>query len=74
MSEAETFEIGDVATLKSGGPQMTVTNVGEPWYGGGVQHAWCSWFVDGEEHHETFPCPSLEKINTMGEGELERED
>ena len=75
MSEAEKIEIGDVVKLKSGGPELTVTNVGKLWETSDVLHAWCAWFSDdGKNHEGTFPCASLEKINVTGEGELEHND
>jgi len=40
------FKIGDVVVLKSGGPKMTVTNVGDR---KGVPHVWCTWNKDGKD-------------------------
>ena len=43
------FKIGDVVTLKSGSPKMTITNARDR---NGVPHVWTSWInkVGKEEH------------------------
>ena len=47
-----TFNLGDVVTLSSGGPQMTVKWVGEEY---GTPTACCSWFdAKGELKENTF--------------------
>lgn len=48
------FFVGDVVTLKSGGPRMTITYVGPVAF---AQGDWlhCQWFDDhGELRHELF--------------------
>jgi uncharacterized protein YodC (DUF2158 family) len=43
------FKIGDVVTLKSGSPEMTITNARDR---NGVPHVWTSWInKDGKEEH-----------------------
>ena len=54
------FKVGDVVTLKTGGPRMTVT------YAGAVAPApgeWliCQWFdAHGELRQETFECDRVQ--------------
>jgi uncharacterized protein YodC (DUF2158 family) len=51
------MKIGDVVTLKSGSPKMTVTNVGER---KGVPHVWVSWLKkDGTEETGFYPAAAL---------------
>lgn len=41
------IKAGDVVKLKSGGPTMTVSEIGyEQGYENGPQSAWCDWFDD----------------------------
>jgi uncharacterized protein YodC (DUF2158 family) len=46
------FKVGDVVQLKSCGPKMTVTAVGED--GFGVLTIWCAWFVGAKQQDSTF--------------------
>lgn len=46
------FAIGNVVILKSGGPLMTVTHVGNNQ--GGTPQVWCSWFANNEPKNTTF--------------------
>jgi len=49
---AQMFKIGDVVTLKSGSPKMTVTNARNR---NGVPHVWTSWInKDGKEEHSFY--------------------
>lgn len=48
----QNFQIGDVVTLKSGSPAMTI--VAE--IKGNFQ---CAWFIDGEVRDAVFSPPSL---------------
>jgi uncharacterized protein YodC (DUF2158 family) len=51
------IKVGDVVQLKSGGPKMTVTSLGQD---GGVLSAWCSWFdAKHKECSGVFPVTSL---------------
>lgn len=51
------FKPGDVVQLKSGGPLMTIENVGNY---GGVAKAHCQWFDGPKSCADTFPLSSLE--------------
>jgi uncharacterized protein YodC (DUF2158 family) len=57
MSDEEIKE-GEVVVLKSGGPNMTVTAVGDNY---GVLTAWCAWFDGKKPCNEIFPVTSLQK-------------
>jgi uncharacterized protein YodC (DUF2158 family) len=53
------YKIGDVVRLKSGGPAMTITMVGDNY---GTPTVWCQWF----DHKHTlqngdFPPDAVEK-------------
>jgi uncharacterized protein YodC (DUF2158 family) len=55
----EQFKAGDVVRLKSGGPSMTVTQVGE----GHLTReplVWCTWFVGTTKVEDTFSPDVLE--------------
>ena len=55
---SDQFKVGDVVQLKSGGPKMTVTQVGNhELYGPTV---WCVWFVGTKQEKGTFPPGSLQ--------------
>ncbi len=60
----EEIKVGDVVRLKSGGPKMTVSQVGTRDYYDG-QFAWCDWFtqdkVPWKKDSDVFPLTSLEK-------------
>jgi uncharacterized protein YodC (DUF2158 family) len=52
--QAMRFSVGDVVTLKSGGPRMTVTQVG-PLTNGASDWLVCQWFDEqGELRQEQF--------------------
>jgi uncharacterized protein YodC (DUF2158 family) len=56
------FKAGDVVRLKSGGPKMTVTKVGNN--GFGHPTVWVSWFGEkNKEEGSTFTPDSLEKTD-----------
>ena len=58
---AQEFKVGDVVQLKSGGPLMTVTYVGEQ---DGAPRVWCSWFVNNtKEEKGTFPPAALTAVS-----------
>jgi uncharacterized protein YodC (DUF2158 family) len=60
MSEKQ-FQVGDVVRLKSGGPSMTVVEIGNVVTGG--QRAFCVWFpamVSTRESRADFPGQALE--------------
>jgi uncharacterized protein YodC (DUF2158 family) len=52
-----TFKVGDLVRLKSGGPLMTVSNVGTA---GGQLAVWCVWFEKDDQKSATFPPDALE--------------
>jgi len=57
---ADEFAVGDVVKLKSGGPAMTVTEVGNDMYD--QAKVWCAWFTEkGDEKKGSYPPGSLEK-------------
>ena len=61
MTEEVAFEVGGVVRLKSGGPSMTVTQVGERAMTGQMT-VWCVWFDSkGNQQDGTFPPGALEK-------------
>ena len=54
---ATEFKSGDVVRLKSGGPNMTVTEIGEK---NGEARAFCEWFDGEERHQEAFVLAVIE--------------
>ena len=50
---------GDVVKLKSGGPEMTVTDVANDDFG--VMTVWCCWFDKTDVKTGTFPIESVVK-------------
>lgn len=54
---AEQFKAGDVVKFKSGGPKMTVTQVGDRM---GTPVVWCSWFDGTKKLDGDFPPATLE--------------
>ncbi len=51
---ADTFKVGQVVQLKSGGPKMTVSgfsNIDESVY--------CTWFAGAKKEHGSFPPDTL---------------
>jgi uncharacterized protein YodC (DUF2158 family) len=64
------FQPGDLVQLKSGGPLMTVEQVGELTIGG--QGVWCVWFekVGNRQvaQREMFPPVTLQKATRPGVG------
>ena len=54
-----TFKVGDTVRLKSGGPRMTVTDVGNRPKEGAV--VWCAWFDDKRNEKTGFyPAAAVE--------------
>ena len=59
---AEQFQTGDTVKLKSGGPQMTVTDTRGASGGEGAL-VWCAWFDEKNmPQREHFPPAALEKF------------
>jgi len=54
------FKAGDVVQLKSGGPLMTVTEVGIDT--SGTPEVWCTWFAGTEQKHGHFPAETVKAI------------
>ncbi|WP_352570255.1 YodC family protein [Mesorhizobium opportunistum] len=55
---ANAFKIGDTVQLKSGGPIMTVVNVGTS--ASNIESVWCQWFNDkGKPESGTFPVAAV---------------
>lgn len=59
----EAFKVGDQVKLKSGGPKMTVTQVGEAQFGGPT--VWCVWFDGSKKFEDTFPARSAGPLLRM---------
>lgn len=56
------FKIGNTVQLKSGGPMMTVVNVGKA--STGIESVWCKWFNgDGRLENGAFPAESVALID-----------
>jgi uncharacterized protein YodC (DUF2158 family) len=60
---SEEIKTGDVVVLKSGGPDMTVSSIGQTEYTDYLQ-AWCSWFDGKKVVRDTFPLTSLKKADS----------
>jgi uncharacterized protein YodC (DUF2158 family) len=64
MSDQE-IKVGSVVQLKSGGPHMTVSQIGQGQFDDYVS-AWCDWFVQDKapwkKEHGVFPITSLKLI------------
>jgi len=54
---SETFQLGDVVVLKSGGPKMTVSMTGDDSFQRPT--VWCDWFEGNKKISGTFPPSSL---------------
>ncbi|MBB4515850.1 YodC family protein [Paraburkholderia fungorum] len=55
---AQTFKVGDIVQLKSGGPEMTVNSVPT---GGGTYYQ-CQWFAGKKLESGHFPSDSLKTV------------
>jgi uncharacterized protein YodC (DUF2158 family) len=58
MSE---IKAGDIVQLKSGGPRMTVSSIGEDM--GGTPTAYCAWFDGPKKQQAAFPLLSLKVLD-----------
>lgn len=56
---SETFEVGDVVKLKSGGPKMTVKGAGPNQSGDPT--VWCVWFEGSKQLDGDFPAEAVER-------------
>ena len=58
---AEQFQVGDVVKLKSGGPDMTIVDIGT--YSVSIEtQAKCRWFDGNKSCEGLFALPALEKV------------
>jgi uncharacterized protein YodC (DUF2158 family) len=58
-------QVGDIVKLKSGGPHMTVTKVGNNPAVGGLS-VWCTWFEGAETKKGSFPAAGVVAVKTEG--------
>jgi uncharacterized protein YodC (DUF2158 family) len=58
-----TFKVGDVVRLKSGSPQMTVTEARDG-------QVWTAWFIGAESKTGYFPAAAVEAPPARGISEL----
>ena len=64
MSEQK-FNNGDVVSLKSGGPKMTVTSVGEDTYG--TMSVFVTWFdKNNQRSQDSFPIDAVDYAPSGG--------
>lgn len=61
MTTETDIKPGETVRLKSGGPRMTVTQVGEA-HMTGVMTVWCQWFEGTKLHEGEFVFEAIEKI------------
>src|SRR5688572_28229699 len=54
------FNVGDTVQLRSGGPIMTVTGMGDHL---GVLSAWCDWFIAKKKESDVFPLDALKSVD-----------
>jgi uncharacterized protein YodC (DUF2158 family) len=59
----EQLKPGDVVRLKSGGPEMTIEEIGDYSWGSGRMQARCKWFEGKALKESTFELASLLKIS-----------
>ena len=52
------FKVGDVVQLKSGGPLMTISQIGADV--NGRPRVWCDWFDGNKMANALFPPESLQ--------------
>lgn len=61
MADEKKIEAGDVVTLKSGGPTMTVCRIVTDDEDEAVS-AYCSWFTEGHPYDGEFPLVALKRV------------
>lgn len=59
---AQTFKIGDIVALKSGGPEMTVQGAG-----GATNYYRCQWFAGKKLESGQFPADSITLVTPKAE-------
>lgn len=63
---ADTFKVGDVVQLMSGGPKMTVVKV-DRLPSGGDTFIVASWFAGSKHEKANFPPDALKRADDDGE-------
>jgi len=60
---AQPFEVGAVVMLKSGGPKMTIQDIGDFSLGGVAGHdqAFCVWFEGSKRQEAAFEFATLKR-------------
>lgn len=61
---SEGFKKGDVVRLKSGGPKMTVVDIGKYGFGTGEISAKCQWFAGENLKEDVFELEAIEKFKS----------
>lgn len=56
---SEELKAGDTVRVKSGGADMTITNIADDY---GTLTAWCVWHDGKKKMEDTFPVVSLVKV------------
>jgi len=66
MQHMEQFQKGDVVRLKSGGPCMTITTLGDysGWTTSPSHSASCIWFEENKKQETVFDIAILEKVSS----------
>lgn len=60
------FKVGDVVRLKSGGPNMTVTGVGQMYDDSSEISVWCTWFPAPDNRMTAvFPIEAIELVEKL---------
>lgn len=62
MSASNSFKVGDIVKLKSGGPEMTVRQVPDD----PTKAYVCQWFAGKKLEQGSFPGDSLEPVKPEG--------
>ena len=65
MASTDELKMGDVVTLKSGGPKMTVASIGSPRPGPVPPAKWvrCIWFEGSNIYEYSFDSTVLVKVS-----------
>jgi uncharacterized protein YodC (DUF2158 family) len=61
---AQKYKIGDIVELNSGGPRMTVSQLGSPI--DEVSRVQCQWFAGSKQQEAWFPEDSLNPASADG--------
>lgn len=60
MADESGLKVGDVVTLKSGGPKMTISGIGKYGLGAEKDRASCVWFDGKTRKQELFELETLD--------------